>query len=122
MCATDNATSASQIVTTSTVRTSCVPVTINVNDINDNAPSFTKDSYVIYVSERFPVGKEIFTFTATDADSGANGQFEYKVVTMDTSLFSLNASTGVVNVIAALDYENATSHTIIIYAEDKGSI
>jgi len=121
VCATDNATSSNQLVPLSNVRTSCVPVTISLNDVNDNEPKFSHESYTITVSEKVPVGRDIFTFQATDADSGLNGTVEYKVVSMDVALFSLDSTTGVVNVTAALDYEQAPNHTIIIYAEDKGT-
>ena len=122
VCATDNATSSNQLVPLSNIRTSCVPVTISLNDVNDNEPLFSHENYTITVSEKVPVGRDIFTFQATDADSGVNGQFEYKVVSMESALFSLDSGTGAVNVIAALNYEQATNHTIVIYAEDKGKI
>ena len=78
--------------------------------------------YSIEVSEKVPVGRAVFTFSASDADSGTNAEIEYKSVTMDTSLFALDAKTGIVSVIAVLNYESATSHNVTIYAEDKGKI
>ena len=103
-------------------RESSVPVTITLVDVNDNNPIFMNYPYSIEVSEKVPVGRAVFTFSASDADSGTNAEIEYKSVTMDTSLFALDAKTGIVSVIAVLNYESATSHNVTIYAEDKGKI
>ena len=122
VCATDNATDITQTNPLANIRNSCVPVTITLVDVNDNRPIFMNYPYSIVVSEKVPVGREVFTFSASDADSTTNAEIEYKAVDMDTTLFALNANTGIVSVIAVLDYETATSHNVIIYAEDKGRI
>ena len=122
VCATDNATDATQSNPLANIRNSCVPVTITLKDVNDNKPVFENYPYSIEVSEKVPVGRQVFTFSASDADSGLNAQIEYKALAMDTSLFSLNTTTGIVSVVAKLNYEVATSHNVTIYAEDKGKI
>ena len=122
VCATDNATDITQTNPLANIRSSCVPVTITLVDVNDNNPIFMNYPYSIEVSEKVPVGRAVFTFSASDADSGTNAEIEYKSVTMDTSLFALDAKTGIVSVIAVLNYESATSHNVTIYAEDKGKI
>ena len=103
-------------------RENAVPVTITLQDVNDNKPVFKNYPYSIEVSEKVPVGRQVFTFSASDADSGLNAQIEYKALAMDTSLFALDTTTGIVSVVAPLNYEVATSHNVTIYAEDKGKI
>ena len=121
ICATDNATSATQTNPSTNIRTNCVPVTITLQDVNDNNPIFQATSPSIQVSEKVPVGRDIYTFLATDKDSGTNAEIEYKSDNIETSLFALNSSTGVVSVVSRLNYESATSHTITVYAVDKGT-
>jgi len=97
-------------------------VEITIIDINDNDPVFSQENYTITVSEKVPVGRDIFTLQATDADVGVNGDIEYKVVSMNSTLFSLDSTTGVIKIMAALDYEEAITHDIVVYAEDKGKV
>ncbi|XP_055058040.2 cadherin-18 [Misgurnus anguillicaudatus] len=55
---------------------SFVPVTVQVLDINDNAPYIATDSALI-VCEGFKAGQVIQTIRATDRDNFANGQFSF---------------------------------------------
>ncbi|XP_065132485.1 cadherin-18 [Paramisgurnus dabryanus] len=55
---------------------SFVPVTVQVLDINDNAPYIATDSALI-VCEGFKAGQVIQTIRATDKDNFANGQFSF---------------------------------------------
>uniref|UniRef100_A0A7M5WR30 Cadherin domain-containing protein n=1 Tax=Clytia hemisphaerica TaxID=252671 RepID=A0A7M5WR30_9CNID len=121
VCATDNATSATQTDPSSNIRANCVPVTITLQDVNDNHPIFKATSPSVQVSEKVPVGREIYTFVATDEDSGVNGVVEYGSDNINASLFALNSSTGVVSTVALLNHEDAVSHTITVYAVDKGT-
>ncbi|KAF3838341.1 hypothetical protein F7725_010109 [Dissostichus mawsoni] len=45
---------------------------INVLDINDNIPTFTKTLYKTRITENAPRGTTVLTVTATDADEGQN--------------------------------------------------
>ncbi len=53
-------------------------VTIQVTDVNDNAPVFTPeyDTAMLTEGPNTDIGTLVATFTATDMDSGENGQFE----------------------------------------------
>ena len=63
------------------------PVSITINNINDNDPVFDRNVYNLTISENMPVGSNIVTVMATDIDqtnindvmysilSGANGDF-----------------------------------------------
>ncbi|KAM8733778.1 cadherin-related family member 2 [Acanthopagrus schlegelii] len=55
-------------------------VVINIEDINDNAPEFihTKSTFVV-VSESASLGTQVAEVTATDRDSGKNGEINFKV-------------------------------------------
>ena len=50
-------------------------MTINILDINDNAPEFTPPSANVSFLENEGVGFEVANFTADDLDTGVNGEF-----------------------------------------------
>ena len=54
--------------------TGVMNVFINVEDINDNAPVFSNDTYYVTVAEDVAVGRSVITVRAVDSDEGANGQ------------------------------------------------
>ena len=94
-------------------------LTVNILDINDNAPRFTQSSYSIDVSEGRSVGDTILQVTATDADFGANGTVQYRLQTPNNYL-SLSTS-GVLNIRNELDRETAPSISVTAVAYDLGS-
>lgn len=51
-------------------------VTIRVRDVNDNAPEFTTPPRVTVPEDAAP-GAPVFTFRATDADTGLNAQVSH---------------------------------------------
>ncbi|KAK7925946.1 hypothetical protein WMY93_008256 [Mugilogobius chulae] len=55
-------------------------ITILVEDINDNTPTFTNDLYQVTLPEHTPAGSAVVTVTATDRDSGDNGRITYRVM------------------------------------------
>ena len=70
---------------------SSVDVTVIVNDVNDNPPSFPKSLYNCTVAENLASGVAVCYVTASDPDSGANGQLFYSIITGDTGkAFGIN--------------------------------
>ena len=70
-------------------------MTINILDINDNAPEFSSPIMNITVPETVAAGQVAFYANATDSDAGENARCTYSVlVTNDTGKFLLNAATG----------------------------
>ncbi|XP_012372965.2 protocadherin beta-4-like [Octodon degus] len=49
-------------------------ITVQVSDVNDNAPTFTQSSYTLFVPENNSPALLIGTISATDRDSGSNAQ------------------------------------------------
>jgi hypothetical protein len=49
-------------------------IVINVVDANDNSPIFTRPEYVVQLRESAPRGTAIVRVSATDLDTGLNGQ------------------------------------------------
>ena len=63
-------------------KTATTTVSIQLLDINDNAPKFTSQEYFVNVSESLPTRKPFFSKAlALDPDKGENGTISYYIVT-----------------------------------------
>ena len=51
-----------------------------VDDVNDEAPVFTKSSYELSLAEHLPVGVVVGHVTAEDRDATPFNRFVYKIV------------------------------------------
>ncbi|XP_040091548.1 protocadherin alpha-11-like, partial [Oryx dammah] len=52
-------------------------VSVEVADVNDNAPAFAQPEYTVFVKENNPPGCHIFTVSARDADAQENALVSY---------------------------------------------
>ncbi|XP_060233380.1 protocadherin gamma-B4 isoform X17 [Meriones unguiculatus] len=101
--------------------------TLRVGDVNDNAPVFTKLSYVVHVAENNPPGASIAQVSASDPDLGPNGLVSYSILASDLepeslwSFVSVNAQSGVVLAQRAFDHEQLRSFQLTLQARDQGS-
>ncbi|KAJ0061580.1 hypothetical protein NL108_005707, partial [Boleophthalmus pectinirostris] len=97
-------------------------ITILVEDINDNAPTFTNDLYQVTLPEHTPAGSAVVTVTATDRDSGDNGRITYRVMSSTQEGFYIDPNNGTlfINQRAEFDPERP-SVNIVIEACDGGS-
>ncbi|XP_030238562.1 protein dachsous [Drosophila navojoa] len=112
-------------------QSSAITVKIEVADVNDNAPRWPLDPIELQVSESLPVGAIIHNFTATDADSGTNGELQYRLLRYSpqlnesleraTPLFALDSLTGSLSLQAPLDYESLQEYLLIVQALDQSS-
>ena len=82
---------------------------INVQDVNDNYPYFTRSSYSANVSENIPIGYLIMNITAQDKDSGSNGQVTYSLMQRPhetahsvNETFAINATNGAITTLKRL--------------------
>ncbi|KAF4520029.1 hypothetical protein B566_EDAN007177 [Ephemera danica] len=76
-------------------RAAAANVTVRVKDLNDNAPRFSSVRYTVHVPDTTGPGQFVFGARATDADEGANSRLTYSLGGEDATLFSLDASSGV---------------------------
>uniref|UniRef100_A0A4W6DSN4 Cadherin domain-containing protein n=1 Tax=Lates calcarifer TaxID=8187 RepID=A0A4W6DSN4_LATCA len=94
---------------------------VSVLDANDNAPVFSQTVYKASLPENSPVDTVVLAVSATDADTGPNGDITYNfdhVSDDHVSLFSLDHKTGEIRVIGSIDYETETSIELRIRAKD----
>ncbi|XP_034453494.1 protocadherin alpha-8-like isoform X2 [Hippoglossus hippoglossus] len=99
-------------------------ILINVLDINDNAPVFTKDAYSVMLNENSRVGTTVIQVNATDLDDGPNGDvvfsFSSSMNQNILNLFDISQLTGEITVKGLIDYEEKDRYEIEIEASDKG--
>uniref|UniRef100_A0A3P8VYJ6 Cadherin domain-containing protein n=1 Tax=Cynoglossus semilaevis TaxID=244447 RepID=A0A3P8VYJ6_CYNSE len=106
-------------------RSGTASITINVLDINDNAPQFSQPVYEVSVLENTAAGTVVMTMSALDLDEGINARLTYSY-TLYTSektqeLFSLDPNTGEIKVKGVIDYEESQSFEMYIQAQDGGA-
>ncbi|XP_031411493.1 putative protocadherin beta-18 [Meleagris gallopavo] len=101
--------------------------TVDISDVNDNAPVFNQTSYTMYVHENNVPALLVGAVKATDADAGANGKVSYSLVPAHPperepcSCVSVNSESGAVFVLRPLDYEQLRQLEVVVSAADAGS-
>ncbi|XP_041500570.1 protocadherin alpha-C2 isoform X1 [Microtus oregoni] len=99
---------------------------IEISDINDNPPSFLKDSYSIYVQENNLPGVLLCTVQATDPDQKENAEVTYSLLDREiqglpvTSYVSINSASGSLYAVNSFDYEKFREFFVTVEAQDKG--
>ncbi|KAM8910681.1 protocadherin beta-16-like [Spinachia spinachia] len=100
-------------------------ITIVVNDINDNSPTFTQSEYNANILENQPVGTIVMQVKAVDIDNESNAQILYeisKVTDSDGSSFlTINSETGELFTSRLFDYEQSVHFQIKVKAQDGGN-
>uniref|UniRef100_A0A8C6T168 Cadherin domain-containing protein n=1 Tax=Neogobius melanostomus TaxID=47308 RepID=A0A8C6T168_9GOBI len=106
-------------------KTGTVQLKVNVLDVNDNSPLFSKSLYKARVVENAMIGTTLLTVTATDLDEGVNGQLVYSFAERGRfnpdGKFSIDANTGDITVTGNIDYEENQAYEIRIQVRDKGT-
>ena len=87
---------------------SSLALTVAVQDINDNAPSFAAASDSISVSEN--TSATIYTATAADPDT--TDSLAYSLSGADAHLFTINSSSGALAFSIASDFESPTDQNL----------
>lgn len=98
-------------------------LTISITDINDSSPTFLDSPYLAHVMENVipPNGGYVITVKAYDADTPPfNSQVRYFLKEGDADLFRINASTGEISLLRALDRELQSEYTLTLVGMDTG--
>uniref|UniRef100_A0A7N6FLR0 FAT atypical cadherin 3a n=1 Tax=Anabas testudineus TaxID=64144 RepID=A0A7N6FLR0_ANATE len=91
-------------------------VNINLTDVNDNAPMFSRDLYTAVVSEDATIGESVVQ-VAEDVDSQLNGAILYSIISGDRdNQFFIDPLSGVIKVNKQLDRET----TVTVQSLDSG--
>ncbi|XP_018554916.1 protocadherin alpha-2 isoform X14 [Lates calcarifer] len=107
-------------------RSGSLQIIVNVIDVNDNIPTFSKSLYKVRVSENANPGTLVIKLNATDSDEGMNSKILYslhKRGNIDPSnIFYLNSETGEMTVKGTLDYEETPAYEVRVQAMDQGTV
>uniref|UniRef100_A0A8C2K7I7 Protocadherin 2 alpha b 10 n=1 Tax=Cyprinus carpio TaxID=7962 RepID=A0A8C2K7I7_CYPCA len=99
-------------------------IIVNVVDVNDNIPVFTKSLYKSKVTENAASGTHVLTVQAIDLDEGVNGEIIYSIVNhnndKNVDAFSINSETGEITVKKDVDYEQRNAIELRVQAKDRG--
>ncbi|KAM6289159.1 LOW QUALITY PROTEIN: cadherin EGF LAG seven-pass G-type receptor 2-like, partial [Aegotheles albertisi] len=97
-------------------------VTIQVLDVNDNAPIFVSTPFQATVLENVPMGYSVIHVQAIDADSGDNSRLIYTLLETGAGFpFTINNSTGWIVVASELDREVVDFYSFGVEAQDQGN-
>nr|XP_029134900.1 protocadherin alpha-8-like isoform X8 [Labrus bergylta] len=106
-------------------RSGTMQIIVNVIDVNDNTPSFSRSLYKVRVSENARIGTEILKVNATDMDEGPHSDIRYSLMGRgnvdSTEKFSVNPESGEIIVNANLDFEESSAYEFRVKATDKGA-
>ncbi|KAL3973052.1 solute carrier family 35, member E3 [Sarotherodon galilaeus] len=106
---------------------SSVTLTLQISDVNDNAPVFERSSYEAYIVENNTPSLSIFTVKATDADWNQNARVSYILEDSSvngvpvSSYVSVSADSGVIHAVRSFDYEQIKDFHFRVKAQDGGS-
>ncbi|XP_071254535.1 protocadherin gamma-A11-like isoform X26 [Salvelinus alpinus] len=106
---------------------SSVTLSLQISDVNDNAPVFERSSYEAYIIENNTPGLSIFTVKARDDDWKQNARVSYILEDSSvngvpvSSYVSVSADSGVVHAVRSFDYEHIKDFQFRVKAQDGGS-
>ncbi|XP_059681517.1 protocadherin beta-15-like [Gavia stellata] len=101
--------------------------TVDISDVNDNAPVFNQTSYTMHVRENNVPTVLVGAVSAVDADVGPNAKVTYSLALAHPaerppcSCISVNSENGHVFVLRPLDYEQVRQIEVLVRASDAGS-
>ncbi|XP_051810275.1 protocadherin alpha-2-like isoform X8 [Acanthochromis polyacanthus] len=101
-------------------------ITVQVSDVNDNAPRFMEPVINVYVKENSPIGSVIYTVNAFDPDLDGNAKLTYKLLDSSTrnipilSVLNINSETGDIISLQSFNYEELTMFKFKVQATDSG--
>ena len=94
-----------------------VSVVINVRNVNEHVPVFSRTEYEVLVKREEVVGTYVTSVIAEDADRDSYGEVTYSF-TSNSEFFSIEPSTGVVSIQRVLDRSH---YSFTISATDRGN-
>ena len=94
------------VMATDGIQSSSCIVRLNIDDVNDNYPAFSKPFYSFDVSEDTPIGTTLGGISAFDQDTGASGDVTYHLTSSwSNDTFHLDQVLGTFKLLRVLDFE-----------------
>nr|XP_034303261.1 protocadherin Fat 1-like isoform X2 [Crassostrea gigas] len=104
--------------------TDTATLVVNINNINDNTPTFFRSTYSFYVTHDSTVGTVIADIPATDGDIRTFGEITYSIDQTSTggTYFRMNSDGGLYVASDLSSFSAGASKDIIITATDGGGL
>uniref|UniRef100_A0A8C5PBN4 Cadherin domain-containing protein n=1 Tax=Leptobrachium leishanense TaxID=445787 RepID=A0A8C5PBN4_9ANUR len=102
-------------------------IRLDISDVNDNAPRFKKNNYVVYIPENNLPGVSVYSVQAIDMDTEENSRIVYSTESTNiqeqtmSSYISINPVTGDIYAQRTFDYEQLKEFHVQITVRDGGS-
>ncbi|KAM4554636.1 protocadherin alpha-13-like isoform 17-T17 [Odontesthes bonariensis] len=102
-------------------------LSIQVSDVNDNVPVFSKNPLELYLMENNTPGAAIFAVSATDSDLNENAVITYLLVRGDgtqgdmTSFLNVNSENGQISALKSFNFETLKTFQFHVVATDSGT-
>ncbi|XP_052005437.1 protocadherin alpha-8-like [Xyrauchen texanus] len=107
--------------------TSLTTLSVQISDVNDNAPEFAINPLELYIMENNAAGSSIISVSASDRDTAENAVISYHIIRGDgthddmSSFLNVNSETGVISALKSFDFETAKRFQFHVLATDSGS-
>ncbi|XP_026697084.1 protocadherin-16 [Athene cunicularia] len=96
-------------------------LTVIVEDVNDNAPIFSQGLYQVTLPEHTPAGSIILTVSATDPDSGSNGDVTFHLAVPSPDI-AIDPSNGTLFTVRRVEFDaSQPTLDLVVEARDRGS-
>ncbi|XP_061690908.1 protocadherin alpha-3-like isoform X9 [Syngnathoides biaculeatus] len=101
-------------------------ITVQLSDVNDNAPRFMQPVINVYVEENSPAGYSLCSVKAHDPDLGQNAKVSYTLLDIYprnvpiSSLLNINPESGDIVSLQSFDYETLQTLEFQVQATDGG--
>ncbi|XP_029439320.1 protocadherin alpha-5-like [Rhinatrema bivittatum] len=102
-------------------------IRVEIADVNDNAPTFSRPLYSLFVKENNPPSSHVFTVSAFDPDLNQNAFVTYSVVENTiqsvhiSAYISVDPESGRIYALQSFDHEEINLIQFQIEAKDSGS-
>nr|XP_034825226.1 fat-like cadherin-related tumor suppressor homolog [Maniola hyperantus] len=94
---------------------------LHVLDVNEHAPAFHSQPYVVQLAENTPPHSSVVQLMADDPDAGSNGEVRFSLAGAEAAPFAVDAHSGWVTTTAALDREARAEFRLALQARDAGA-
>jgi protocadherin delta 1 len=104
--------------------TGTATVMVQIDDVNDEQPKFTRHTYSFGVFENEPNITEVGVVTAEDADEVPNNKFIYSLISGPWTIdkFAIDPQTGKLSTVVSLDREDISVYYLTVVATDGGVV
>ncbi|CAG0919475.1 unnamed protein product [Notodromas monacha] len=111
------------VTTTDGTWTASHSLTVEVLDVNDNRPQFTRRRFFANISEDAPVGTFVFRVEAHDVDQGENGNLTFVLPEglPESASFRINGKSGEIFTGEPMDREVRAVTELTVFVRDGGN-